>query len=462
MLCALVLARILGPAAYGVISVATVYVTLSTLVLDQGLAAALVQRPVLNSETPGAVATANLLTGLVLGALTLVLAPWVAVFFSVPNLTPLLRVLGLGLIVKAAAITPRAMQQRNLRFKTIALADTAGGVLGAVAGVTAALLGAGTWSMAFQVVGTDLVIAVVMLAATRSARPNLALRELPDILPFSLRIFGSNGLAFFSRNLDNILVGRFLGVSSLSHYSMAYRVLVIPVQMIGQTVNRVSFPTFARLALKPDLLARTLTKVTELLAFAAVPPMILVSVAAPELVAVVLGPEWAATAPVLTVLAIAGARETVFYITGSLMKAKGEGRLILRYEVLATVVQLSGIIIGLQFGLVGVALGLMTAGFLLAPVMLGVQRRLAGVAIRDQLKAMAPAIHCSAWAAAGYLLVRLVGWNDLGTLVAGSAMYVLIALAVLMLVHRAALRRTVDAGLSILGRGERASQAVTR
>ena len=91
------------------------------------------------------------------------------------------------------AITPRAMQQRMLGFRRIGVADVVGGVIGAVAGITAALLGAGIWSMAVQVLVTDTVIAVMPdRSSPVDRRPNLALGELRSILPFSLRVFGSN------------------------------------------------------------------------------------------------------------------------------------------------------------------------------------------------------------------------------------------------------------------------------
>ncbi|GAA3608831.1 lipopolysaccharide biosynthesis protein [Microlunatus ginsengisoli] len=462
MVCALVLARLLGPETYGVISAATVYVTFTTLLLDQGLAAALVQRPVLSRFAPGAVATANLLCGLALALITIGAAPAVADFFRAPDLTPLLQVLGVGLLIKALAITPRAINLRLMRFRLIGVADISGGVLGAIAGISAALAGAGIWSMAVQVIFTDLVIAVVLLARTHGTRPNHHLGELTEILPFSLRLFGSNALAFASRNLDNILVGRFLGVTALSLYSMAYRVLVIPVQMIGQTVNRVTFPMFSRLAGDQPRLGRNLIKVTELLAFATIPGMFAIAVASPQLIDIVLGHEWAATAPVLSILAVAGARETVFSVTQSLMRAKGVGKLVLRYEFLATGVQLTGIVIGLQFGLIGVALGFTIAGFLLSPVMLVIQRRLSSAPIRTLLGRMLRPTHASLWGVAGYLGIRLIGWNELVTLLVGGVVYVVLLGAVLLLVHRAALRRAIAAAVEIFVPGRSRTGAVPR
>lgn len=454
---ALVLARILGPSSYGVISVATVYVTLTTLLLDQGLASALIQRPDLGRRAVGAVTTVNLLSGIVLGALTWVAAPWLADFFDVDGLTPLLRVLGAGLLLKAVAITPRAMLMRAIRLRPVAVADVLGSTLGVCVAVSAALSGAGYFSMLGQVLATDLVLAVVLLVAGGAARPNLDLAALRTVLPYGLRIFGVNGLAFFSRNADNILVGRFLGVTSLSYYSMAYRVLVIPVQLLGQTVNRVLFPAFSRIASDRDSLATNLLRATETLAMAAVLPMVLAAVAAPELVALVLGPSWAPTVPILAVLAVAGARETVFYVTGALMRATGAAGTNLRYEILATVVQLTGIVIGLQFGLLGVALGYATAGFALVPVLLVIQRRLTGVSWAAQLGTLLPPVHACLWGAAAYLGVGLLPLVDLAHLLVGSAGYVLVALAVLRLMHRAALRRTTVFLQSLAGRAPRAA-----
>lgn len=450
MLCALVLARLLGPQTYGVISAATVYVTFTTLLLDQGLAAAIVQRPRLSRFAPGAVATANLLCGLVLAGITIVAAPLVAAFFRAPELTELLRVLGAALMIKALAITPRAVNLRLLRFKVIGIADVAGGVIGACAGITAALLGAGIWSMAIQVIATDAVISIVLLTRTHGTRPNHHLGELREILPFSLRLFGSNALAFASRNVDNILVGRFLGVASLSLYSMAYRVLVIPVQMIGQTVNRVTFPTFSRLADDRERLRTNLIKVTALLSLVTIPPMLLIAVASPQLIEVVLGSEWAATAPVLSVLAVAGARETVFSVTQSLMRAMGAGKLVLRYELLATGLQLIGIVVGLQLGLVGVAVGFTVAGFLLSPVMLLIQRRLSGVRIATLVSAMLRPLHAAVWGVAAYLGVQQIGLSDLPTLALGVVAYAVAAGLVLVTCHRPALRRTLSDARVIL------------
>lgn len=441
VLFAVVLARIIGPAEFGLVSAATVYATLTALLLDQGLSAALVQRRELPAGAAGAVATLNVAVAVVLGAVTWVAAPSLAAFFSEPELATAFRVLGVGLLLKALAVAPRAMLSRELDFRPVAVADVTGAVTGAAAGLAAALGGAGYASVLAQVLVTDVVVAVVLLAAARGPVPGLALGPLRVLLPFSARVFGANAVAYFSRNTDNVLVGKVLGLEALAQYAMAYRVLVIPVQLLGQTVKRTLFPAFSRMADDPPAVARALVAGTELVALLAVPAMALVACAAPEAVDLVLGPAWAPAAPVMTVLALAGARETVFYITPSLVSALGRAGTTLRLELVSTGVQVVGILAGLPFGILGVAIGYATAGLVMTPVFLAVQRRVTGVAVGAQLRALLPAVTAAAAGSAAYLAAASALTGTVVTLAAGSLAFAAAALAVLRLVHPAAARR---------------------
>jgi PST family polysaccharide transporter len=306
--------------------------------------------------------------------------------------------------------------------------------------------------MVYQVIATDVVCSALLLAASRGPVPNFAFRTVAPLLRFSVSVFATDCLAYFSRNLDNILVGRVLGVAALSLYGMAYRILVIPVQLIGQTVNRVMFPAFSRAAGNPAKVAASLMAATRLLAISAVPLMIFVACAAPELVNLVLGPEWLAAAGLVSVLAVGGARETIFYVTPSLMKGLGRSGLIVKYEILATVVQVGGIVIGLQFGVLGVAVGYAAAGFLLTPVLLRIQSRLTGVSAKSQLAAIFPAVHAAAWGAAGYWAVSLAAPPGLWQLLCGLAAYAVLALAALRVFHRRMLSGYLEQARALMGR----------
>lgn len=441
----LVLARVLGPVQFGIVSAATVYVTLSMLLLDQGMSSALIQRRAVDVRAPGATATLNALMAGALALVTWVVAPAMATFFHTPALTGLLRVLGIGLLVKSLAITPRAVLSRDLRMRSLGIADVAGAFVGCAAGLTAAALGAGYWSLAVQVVLTDTVVAGVLLHATPDVRFNTDLRLLRPMLPYSLRVFATNGVAYLSRNVDNIAVGHSLGPAALAQYGMAYRVLVIPVQVVGQTVNRVLFPALSRIADHRERMAAMMLSATEVLALLAIPVMSLVACASSALVHLGLGEAWAPTAPILSVLALAGARETIYYITPSLMKATGHARLGLRFELASTTVQVTGILIGLRHGALGVACGYALAGVVLTPVLMAIQRRLTGLSVRSQLAAVLPAVHASAWGAGAYYAGSSLSDTVWLSLVLGVVAWVVACAGVLLLVHRSYTARMLAA-----------------
>ncbi|MEO5779320.1 lipopolysaccharide biosynthesis protein [Arthrobacter sp. PAMC25284] len=436
---AVVLARILGPESYGVIAAATVYISLVALLLDQGLSAALIQHPDVDRRMAGATATLNLVVATVLGALTWWASPSIAGFFRVDELEPILRLLAFAIPLKALAITPRAMLSREMQLHRVGAADIVAAAIGSAAGISAALAGSGPWAMVYQVVATDLVYSCLLLRASRGPLPNLAFRSIVPLFRFSISVFATDCLAYVSRNMDNILVGRVLGVGALSLYGMAYRILVVPVQLIGQTVNRVMFPAFARSADRPHEVAAQLLTATRLLAIAAIPLMTFVACTAPELVNLVLGTAWLPAAALVSVLAIGGARETVFYVTPSLMKGLGKGALIVRYEILAALIQVGGIVIGLQFGVLGVAIGYSAAGFVLTPLLLWIQQRLTGVTTKSQLAAILPAVHAALWGAAGYWLWSLVDLPSLWRLLGGLPVFFGPVVAVLFVFHRAVL-----------------------
>lgn len=455
---ALIIARILGPEDFGVISAAMILVVLTPLILDLGLSSALIQRPELRKDHIKTTTTINVVSALILGGAVWASSGWIAQFFGSSALQHIYAILGIAMILKGLAVTPRALIVRNLRFKPLAITESIAAVVGVSAGIIAALAGARYDAVLWQVLLTDLITVVGLQLAIRSGIPGWSTEAFKDLVAFGARIFAANTLAYCSRNLDNILVGRFLGLDALAIYAMAYRVLVIPVQFIGQTVNRVMFPRFSRAQGNLLEVRELLMASTRLLAFVTIPAMALAAVAAPEAVRLILGDAWMAAAPLISILAIAGARETIFYITPALMRGLGRAKLNLRIEILATAVQVTGICIGLLGGVMGVAVGYLVAGMALVPVMLLVQRKLTGVQIRSQLLTLVPALHASGWGVLAYLVLRWSGLSGIPLLVVGSLTFALMWGAVSALVHRSSTRRSILDVAEVLGLKARLSR----
>ena len=134
------------------------------------------------------------------------------------------------------------------------------------------------------------------------------------------------------------------------------------------------------------------------------------------------------------------------------MKGLGQGALIIRYEILAALVQVGGIVIGLQFGVFGVAVGYSAAGFVLTPVLLRIQTRLTGVSAKSQLGSILPAVHAALWGAAGYGLWSLADVDSLWHLLGGLAIFAVLTLGALRLFHRRMLAGYAAQARALFGR----------
>nr|WP_277606627.1 lipopolysaccharide biosynthesis protein [Rhodococcus aetherivorans] len=450
------LARIIGPDAFGIVAQALVYIGLVGLLLDQGFSSALIQRVHVEPNMPGAVVTVNLVVGLVLTGLTVAIAPVWASFMDSPELTLVLVVLAPVLLIRSAAITPRALLLRNMEFRKIGIADISAAMVGGILGAAVALSGGSYWALVAQMVATDAVLVVMLTAVGAGRWPNLHLRYLREIAPFSVRAFSAGLLTTsVSRNIDNLLIGRLQGAEALAFYGLAYRLLLLPVQLACTTVGAVLFPLFSRLSDDLAALRAEMARTTRTLAVLTVPAMALVAAAAPQLVSLLFGPQWMPAVPIVQVLAMAGAVQAVYQpSTTPIVLGLGRASLNLRYAWLTTLVSTVGIVAGLPWGPLTVAVGYTAATVLLVPVEWLLRRHLLHMTLRSQIVSLVPGAHTAVWVAAAYLVVAIsIPGHDALVLLFGATASIAAGLAVLHFAHRSQLMELVRMVGRVIGRG---------
>lgn len=457
----IIIARLVGPQDFGIVAQAMVYIGIIGLLVDQGFSSALIQRKHVEPGMPGVVVTVNLAVGAALTLLTVAIAPLWASFMRTPELLMVLVVMSPCLFIRSVGVTTRAMLMRSMDFRRIGIADVTSAIAGGVIGVVVALLGGGYWSVVVQTLATDVIYQLSLIVLGAAQRPNLKFPLLKEIAGFSARAFAAGVLInSVSRNIDNLLVGRFQGPQALAFYGLAYRLLLMPVQLAGATVGAVLFPAFARISHDRDAMAAEMARATRALAIVSLPVMALIAAAAPQLVAVVFGPAWEPAVPITQVLAIAGAMQAIYQpSTGPFLLGLGRAKLNLRYAWLMTVVSTVGIVAGLPFGPFGVAVGYASASALMLPVEWILRQRLLGTSVRSQLAELTPAAHLALWAAGVYLLIAIIiPANQIVTLGLGMVAAVGAVAAVLRIAHRSRLRELVYMASRMAGRGQAPEQ----
>jgi PST family polysaccharide transporter len=362
LLATAVLARLLTPEEFGIVAVATVVVTFLAVVQGLGLGAALIQRRGDIGRASNVVFTLNLLLGVLLTAVVFAIAPLVADYFREPAATPLLRALGLTFTLEAFGSVHLVRMQRDLRFDRVFIPDAGRSLIKGAVSVGLALTGVGAWSLILgQLAG---VVAAVLLSWLMFPwRPRLTI-DTPlarKLIAYGLPLFGVSVMWVISVNLDYVIIGRQLGSEELGIYTLAYRLpeLLVVSLMVG--VNRVVFPAFSTLQGDRSGLQRGFLVATHYMVLVTFPLSIGMAIVADPMVRVALGPEWVDAIPVMRVLAISVLVASMMDADGDVYKAVGRPGLLFKLNLLHLALLVPALLIGVQYGLVGVALAHLAA-----------------------------------------------------------------------------------------------------
>jgi O-antigen/teichoic acid export membrane protein len=359
----LVLARLVGPEAFGIVGAALIVVHIALVFSNLGISSAIVQRAQLE---PGHVHTAFALA-LVCGALiTLIvelLAPAVAGFFDFDGLTEVLRVLALVPLVANLGVVAEGLLRRALVFRQIAIITVVSYALGyGLVGIGLAVMGAGVWAL----VGASLTEYATRALILLAVRPHPMVGPLDRVALWQILVF-SGGLTLrrfghhLAQGLDNIVVGRWLGAEALGLYGRAYQLISLLPATLGKAMGAVMFPVLSRVQDDRARLAAAYRRSTAVLALLTIPAAAGLIVLAPELIMVMLGGDWLGVIVPLQILAPGIFFRLIFQLSDALGMAAGTVYAVAWRQGAHAAAVLAGALIGQRWGLPGVACGVLVA-----------------------------------------------------------------------------------------------------
>jgi PST family polysaccharide transporter len=390
----MVVARALGPTAFGVAAAALVVVTRGLAVAQLGLSRAIIQRPQLEERHLRTAFTLAVISGVLGCAALQLLAPYIAAFFQFDGLTEVLRVLSLALVLSNVGLVADGLTRRKCEFRRVATILAGSFAIGfGVVGIGLALLGAGVWAL----VGAHLTQHALRSAALLRFQPH---RKAPSLdwqtlkeliyLGGGMTVWRIGNVAAFQ--LDNLVVGRWLGAEALGLYGRAFQLMSMPASVLGQAMMEVIFPLMSQVQHQAARLGVAFRRGSATVALLALPAATLVTILAPELVAVVLGAQWQGAVVPLQILAVGVLFRLAHRLSESVTNAMGAVYATgLRQAVYAGLVFL-GALVGQNWGLPGVAAGVLVALAIHFLVMVELCLRLTGLPWRDFLLAHRPGV----------------------------------------------------------------------
>jgi PST family polysaccharide transporter len=402
-----VLARLLQPEVFGLVALSMVYVGFLTILQEQGLAQAIIQRKDLHPDHLNTAFWMNLGFSLILVLGTQLSAPLVGWLFGEPRLTGVVRGLSFLLLISALTCVQRALLHRKLEFRVLALAGIVGVSVGGVVGTVAALNDFGVWS---------LVLHQVTMRACESAiiwrhsywRPSLRWRRahFRDLFSFGKYVVASQFASFGHVYAADMIIGLYLGPTAVGLFDVSYRCVRMVLQMISGVVTRVSYAAFAQLQSEPERGQAAFLRLTRHVALFSFPVFVGMAVLAPDIVGGLFGKKWAAAIPAMRVLSFVGMLQSMYYLKRSLVLAYGKPRWHFWLELLAAGLTVIALLSAIRAGIVAAAWAHVLATALCYPFVFLAVRALVRVSLSEYVRNLVPALTGSTALAASVLFVK--------------------------------------------------------
>ncbi len=361
----MVLARLLIPADYGLVAMVSAVTGFLAMFSTLGLSTATIQKANITHAQISTLFWVNAGLGLLVALVVMALAPAIAWFYDDRRLLPVTVALGTGFIFGGLSVQHQAMLTRQMRFMAIGVVGTVSMALGLGAAIAAALWGAGYWSLVVMNLTTAFVGAVGRWIAFPwiPGRPKRGVGVM-SMLGFGGSITGFQMVNYFSRNADNILIGKYWGAAELGMYSKAYALLMMPLSQLREPLMSVALPSLSRLQSEPARYRNYYLRMLQVLSFLSVPLVAFMGAFSHEIILLILGPGWEEAAAIFTILAFISVLQPATATVGTVMITLG---LTQRYFVLGVVTSglcVISFVIGLPWGARGVALSYTILGYL--------------------------------------------------------------------------------------------------
>jgi PST family polysaccharide transporter len=377
---------------------------------DLGFGPALVRKEAVTEAELSTVFWLNLATGILLALATAALGPPLAQFYRQPVLLPLCIGLSWGSLAAPLSTVHNALLQRRFAFRGLAAIDLFGITAGGSVGVLLAATGHGIWALVWQSNATVLAALLATLGHARWApRLQFDSAAAARLGRFSGCLTAASVLNYWVRNLDNLLVGRFLGTAALGFYAQAYQMMLYPVQNVAALAGRVMFPALAQVQADADRLRRSYLQALRGIAALTFPLMLGAMVLAPDLYASLFGPKWQPSVFLFRILCGVGLLQSLGTTIGWIYTITGRTDLHLRWNLIVAGVILPVFLIGLRWGgLKGLTIGYaVAAGLLFAPSLV-TPFRLIGLRPGEVARRLTPLLAAAAGMA---LTVAALRWS---------------------------------------------------
>lgn len=436
LIVSIILARLLDPKVYGTVALVTIFTTIMQIFVDSGMGNALIQKKDADDLDFSSVFYFNIVMCSVLYLIMFVAAPFIASFYKMPELTPVIRVLSLILVISGVKNVQQAYVSRHLMFKKFFFATLGGTIGAAVVGILMAYLGYGVWALVAQML-FNAIVDTIILWITVKWRPKkmFSFNRLKGLFSYGWKLLVSALLDTIYNNLRQLIIGKVYTKQDLAYYNNGKKYPEYLVSNINTAIDSVLLPTMSNEQDHPERVKSMTRRAIKTATFIIMPLMVGFAVCAKPIVSLILTDKWLPAVPYMQIFCISFAFYPIHTANLNAIKAMGRSDLFLILEIIKKAIGLISIIIALKFGVMAMAYSMLITSFISQVVNAWPNKKLLGYSYLEQVKDMLPQIGLSIIMGIIVYFISFMNFSDFITLLMQVPLGVVVYFVCAVLFH---------------------------
>lgn len=402
----IVLARLLMPEEYGIIAIVWVFINICNVFVNSGFGRSLIQKKNADDLDFSSVFWFSLAMSLVLYAGLFIAAPWIARWYEMELLAPVLRVMGLRLIVAAFNTVQKAKVSRDMEFRKFFFSTIGGTLFSAVVGIAMAYLGFGVWALVAQEL-TNVAIDTTILFITIQWRPRLqfSLERMKGLFSYGWKVLVSSLIDTLYEDFRSLYVGKLYTAEDLAYYTRGKQFPHLLVDNVNTSIASVLFPAISAAQGDPDAVKAMTRRAMMTSSYVLTPMLVGLAAVAEPMITLLLTEKWLPCVPFLQILCINCALMPLQTANLQAINAMGRSDISLKLNMIKKSFGILMVVLFIPISVEAVAWAGVASGLFALCMNVYPNRKLIDYGMKEQLRDVVPNWLLSA---AMLVLVRLV------------------------------------------------------
>lgn len=359
-----ILARLLGPEEFGVVAVITVFTSFFTILGDMGLGPAIIQNKTLKDKEISDIFKTSIIISICMGCLFYIFSYFIAFFYGNKIYIKLGFMLAFSVMFCILKIVPNAIIYKSKNFKLAGIIQIVANVSIGIVTIMFAINGWSYYSLILDsILKNGLIFILCLYFSKVRLKKGFSIESVKKIRNYSSYQFSFNFINYFTRNLDNILTGKFLGSSTLAYYDKAYKLMLYPIQNLTHVITPVLHPVLSEYQNQKEIIYEAYIKVIKVLAYLGIFISVFCFFSSKEIIRIMYGERWDSTIPIFKILSVSIVIQMVLSSIGSIFQSTGNVDKLFKTGVISSIFTVGAILIGVFSGSLVVLATVVTISF---------------------------------------------------------------------------------------------------